>query len=122
MWVLGYPKGSALELPDGTLKLRHCSVLFTKHFHPWPLPRVGSGVGKRHFVTAHHLPDASSTVGKRVRLTKKTRPSAASYDIPDPDPGHSTLRSWKRLRPPFLRRRGEKVGVPCNLFPRLGVG
>ena len=25
----GYPKGSALELLDGTLKLRHCTDLFT---------------------------------------------------------------------------------------------
>ena len=24
--VLGYPKGSALELLDGTLKLRHCTT------------------------------------------------------------------------------------------------
>ena len=40
--VLGYPKGSALELLDGTLKLRHCTDLFTKRFPPWSLPRVGS--------------------------------------------------------------------------------
>ena len=30
--VLGYPKGSALELLDGTLTLRHCTTLFTMHF------------------------------------------------------------------------------------------
>ena len=44
--VLGYPKGSALELLDGTLKLRHCTDLFTRRFPPWSLPRVGSGIGK----------------------------------------------------------------------------
>ena len=32
--VLGYPKGSALELPDGTLKLRHCTPLFSVRFPP----------------------------------------------------------------------------------------
>ena len=121
--VLGYPKGSALELLDGTLKLRHCTDLFTKRFRPWSLPRVGSGVGKRHFVTTDHLLDAGGTVGKRVRLTKKTRPSASSHVIPDPDPGHSTPRRWKRLRLPSSEgvERGE-VGVSRNLFPRLGVG
>ena len=88
----GILKGSALELLDGTLKLRHCTDLFTKRFPPWSLPKVVSGVGKRHFVTTDHLLDAGSTVGKRVRLTKKTRPSASSHVIPDPDPGHSTPR------------------------------
>ena len=33
--VLGYPEGSALELLDGTLKLRHCTTLFTMRFPPW---------------------------------------------------------------------------------------
>ena len=120
--VFGYPKGSALELQDGTLKLRHCTDLFTKRFPPWSLPMVGSGNGKRHSVTTDHLPDISSTVGKRVRLTKKTRPSASSHVIPDPDPGHSTPRRWKRLRPPSSEGEGSEVGVPRNLFPRLGVG
>ena len=44
--VLGYPKGSALELRGGTLKLRHCTDLFSKRFPPWSLPRVGNGVVK----------------------------------------------------------------------------
>ena len=43
--VLGYPKGSALELVDGTLKLRHCTEVFTMRFPPWSLPRVGNGDG-----------------------------------------------------------------------------
>ena len=32
--VLGYPKGSALVLLDGTLKLRHCTEVFTMRFLP----------------------------------------------------------------------------------------
>ena len=32
--VLGYPKGSALVLLDGTLKLRHCTDLFYQSFSP----------------------------------------------------------------------------------------
>ena len=88
--VLGYPKGLALELLDGTLKLRHCTEVFTMRFHPWSLPRVGYGGGKRQVVTHGHLLDAGSTVGKRVRLTRKTRPGASSHVIPDP--GHPTPR------------------------------
>ena len=32
--VLGYPEGSALELLDGTLKLRYCTTLFNQAFSP----------------------------------------------------------------------------------------
>ena len=32
--VLGYPKSAALELLDGTLKLRHCTDLFTNRCPP----------------------------------------------------------------------------------------
>ena len=119
--VLGYPKGSALELLDGTLKLRHCTNLFTRRFPPWSLPRVGSGVGKRPFVTTSHHPDDGSTVGKRVRLTKKTRPYAASYVNPDPDPGHSTPRRWKRLRPPSSER-GARWACLAIFFLALVLG
>ena len=63
------------------------------------------GVVKKQLVTPGHPPDGGSNVGKRVRLTKKTRPDASSHVIPDP--GHPTSRRWKRLRPPpFLRRSG----------------
>ena len=44
--VLGYPKGSALELLDGTLKLRHCTDLFTNRFLPWSLPGLVLGLVK----------------------------------------------------------------------------
>ena len=111
--VLGYPKGSALELLDGTLKLRHCTDLFTKRFPPWSLPRVGSGVGERHFVTTDHLLEAGGNRGKRVRLTKKTRPEATSNIIPDP--GHPTPRRWKRLRPLPPKEWGVCTGVTWNL-------
>ena len=120
--VLGYPKGSASELLDGTLKLRYCTTLFTKRLPRWSLPRVSFGVGKRDFSTISPLLDHDGTVGKRVRLTKKTRPSISSHDIPDPVPGHSTPRRWKRLLPPSSLGGGGEVGVPRNLFPRLGVG
>ena len=111
--VLGYPKGSALELLDGTLKLRHCTEVFTMRFLPWSLPRVGHGGGKRQLVTTGHLPDASSAMGKRVRLTRKTRPGVISHI---PDPGQSTPRRWKRLRSPLLRRRGGRGGRASQSF------
>ena len=102
-------RGSALELLDGTLKLRHCTTLFSMRFHPWSLAGIGNGGGQRQFITPGHLLDAGGNVGKRVQLTRKTRPGVSSHSVPDP--GHPTTRRWKRLRPlppplPFLRRSG----------------
>ena len=104
-WV--YPEGSALELLDGTLKLRHCTEVFTMRFPPWSLPRVGTGGGKRQVGTPGHPSDPGGNLGRRVRLTRKTRPGTSSHV--NLDPGHPTPRRWKRLRPPFLRRRGGEV-------------
>ena len=115
-----YPKGAAAGLLNDTLKLRHCTEIFTTRFLPWSLPRVGNGGGIRQVGTPGHLSDPGGNLGKRVRLTRKTRPSVISHV--NPDPGHSTPRRWKRLHPPFLRRRGSEVGEPRNIFPRLGVG
>ena len=84
-------------------------------FLPWSLPRVGYGSGKRHFMSPGHLPNAGSTVGKRVRLTRKTRPGVISHDIPDL--GHPTPRRWKRLRSTSSEGVGGEVGEPRNLFP-----
>ena len=118
--VLGYPKGSALELLDGTLKLRHCTTLFTMSFPPRSLSRVGNGGGKRQVIAPGDHLDAGSFLGKRVRLTRKTRPGVSSMIIPDP--AHPTPRRWKRLRSPSSEGVGGEVGEPRNLFPRLGVG
>ena len=118
--VLGYPKGSALELLDGTLKLRHCTEVFTMRFPPWSLPRVGNGGGKRQFVTLGHLIDGGSNTGKRVRLTKKTRPGASSHVIPDP--GHPTPRRWKRLRSPSSEGVGVRSASLAIFFLDLGLG
>ena len=57
---------------------------------------------------------------KRVRLTRKTRVSVSPVRLPDQ--GHSTSRRWKRLRPPSSEGGEGEVGVPRNLFPRIGVG
>ena len=120
MGVMGYPQGSALELLDGTLKLRHCTDVFTMRCHPWSLPRVGNGGGKRQSIIPGHLLDAGSNVGPRVRLTRKTRPNVISRF--NPDPGHPTPRRWKRLRPPFLRRRGEVRWACLAIFFLPGIG
>ena len=58
-------------------------------------------------------------MGKRVRLTKKTRPGLFSHS--NPDSGHPTPRRWKKCAALPSKERGE-VGVPRNLFPRLGLG
>ena len=68
MGFWGYPKGSASELLDGTLKLRHKTTLFTTRFPSWSLPRVVNGAGKRQFVTPGHQPDEGSNAGKRHLL------------------------------------------------------
>ena len=109
-----------MELLDGTLKLRHCTALFSMRFSPWSLPRVGNGGGNRQSITPGHLLGESGQVGKWVRLTRKTRPGGSSHIIPDPR--HPTPRRWKRLRPPSSELVGGEVGVPRNLFPRIEVG
>ena len=66
------------------------------------------------------LSEAGGHLGKRVRLTRKTRPGVSLHSIPDLE--HPTPRRWKRLRLPSSEGEGGEVGVPPNLFPRLGVG
>ena len=72
LWV--YPKGPASELLDGTLKLRHCTSIFSTFLLSWSLLGVGHGSEKRHSVTPVHLLDDGSNLDRRVRLTRKTRP------------------------------------------------
>ena len=107
--VLVYPKGSALELLDGTLKVRHCTDLFTMRFPLWSLPRVGNSGGKRRFITPG-LPETGDNMGKRVRLTRKTRPGVSFLSFPDQR--HPTPRRWKRLRHPSSEGVGSEVGEP----------
>ena len=117
----GYPKGSALELLDGTLKLRHCITLFSTRFSPLGLyPGLEMGVVNGSFVLLDILLIQVAVGGKRVRLTKKTRPGV--FSLSNPDPGHPTPRRWKRLRPLSSKGEGSEVGVPRNLCPRLGAG
>ena len=80
----------------------------------------GNGDGKRQFITPGLLTEAGGNLGKRVRLSNKTRPGVLSHS--NPDPGHPTPRRWKTLRAPSFEGVGGEVGVPRNLFPRLGVG
>ena len=119
--VLGYPKGSASELLDGTLMLRCCNTIFTTRFPPWSLPGVGNGGGKRRFGTPGRHSDPGGNLGKRVRLTKKTRPGISSHD--NPDPGHPTPRRWKRLRPPSSEGEGGVTWACLAIFfLALGLG
>ena len=96
--VLGYPQGSAAELLDGSLKLRYCTTFFTKHFPPGFYLGRAEGLVIRRVVTSGNLLDCRGNFGKRVRLTRKTRPGA--FSLVHPDPGHSTPRRWKRLCAP----------------------
>ena len=58
--------------------------------------------------------DEGSDAGKRVWLTRKTRPGELSHDIPDPR--HPTPRRWKRLRSPSSEGVEGDAGVPRNFF------
>ena len=116
----GTLKGQLRRFWMALLKLRYCTTIFTTRFHPWSLPRVGNGSGKRQFVTPGTHSDPRGNLGKRVRLTRKTRPGVSSHSFPDP--GHPTPRRWKKLRLPSSEEVEGEVGEPRNLFPRLGVG
>ena len=122
MWGFGgYPEGSALELLDGTLKLRHCTDVFTTRFPPWSLPRVGNGGGKRQFVTPGHLTEPGGNLGKRVWLTKKTRPSVSSHV--NPDPGHPNAEEMEKIAPPFPPKEwGVRLASLAIFFLDLGLG
>ena len=122
MWVLGYPKGSALELLDGTLKLRQCTDLFTKRFLPWSLPRVGSGVGKRHFVTTDHLPDAGSNVGKGSGLPRRLVQEQLLMSFRIQILGTQRRGDGKDCAPLPPKERGARWACLAIFFLALGLG
>ena len=113
---------SASELLDGTLKLRHCTTLFTTRFLPWSLPRVGNGGSKWKDVTPGHLGDAGGNTGERVRLTRKTCPSLLAPPLPPKEwgvrwaclaifflgLGLGDVGHWGRLEPVFGGNRGRR--------------
>ena len=121
MWGFGVSQKGQLRSFWTALLSFDTAPLFLPHVFPLGLyPGLEMGGGKRQVGTPGHLSDPGGYLGKRVRLTKKTRPGAALHIIPDP--GHPTPRRWKRLRPPSSEGVGGEVGEPRNLFPRLGVG
>ena len=122
MGVLGYPKGSALELLDGTLKLRHCTNLFTKRFLPWSLPRVGSGIGKRHSATTDHLPVLVVLWVKGSGLPRRLVQVHLLMLFRTQILGTQRRGDGKDCTAPSSVGEGGEVGVPRNLFPRLGAG
>ena len=110
--VLGYNKGAASERLDGTLKLRYCTTIFLLLYpHGYYLGlAMGMVRGYPFLLFISWILDD----GKRVRLTRKTRPGVSSHSIPDP--GHPTPKRWKRLLSPSSRGEGGEVGMPRNLF------
>ena len=84
-----------MELLDGTLKLRHCTTIFTMRFPPWSLPRVGNGSGKRWDATPGHPADDGGNSVKRVWLTRKTRPVAQVSHV-------SNAEEMEKIAPLFL--------------------
>ena len=72
------------------------------------------------FIPPGHLTEAGGNLGKRVRLTKKTRPGVLSHS--NPDPGHPTSRRWKRLRPLPPKEWGVRWACLAIFFLALGLG
>ena len=115
---MGYPNGSALELLDGTLKLRYCTNIFATRFPPRSLPWVGNGDGNGQFVTTGHLPDAGSTVGKRVRLTRNKccfSCQTGSWAL--------NAEEMEKIAPPLPpKERGVRWACLAIFFLALGLG
>ena len=101
--VLWYPKGSALELLDGTLKLPHCTDLFTMRFPPWSFPRVGNGGGKRQFVTPGHLPDAGGNVGFKGSGLPERHVQVLFFSVQSGS-WASNAEEMEKIALPFLQR------------------
>ena len=102
------------------LKLRHCTSIFSTLFPPCSLPKVRNVSCRRQSVAPVHLLDDGSNSGRRVRLTRKTRPVALAFH--NPDPGHSTPRRWKRLRAPSSEGEGSAVACLAIFFIALRLG
>ena len=109
-----------MEVLDGTLKLRHCTEVFTMGCPLGLYPGLVMGMVKKQSVTPGHLLYEGSDTGKRVRLTRKTRPGVSSHDISDPV--HPTPRRWKRLRPPSSEQEwGVRWACLAIFFLDLGL-
>ena len=79
-------------------------------FLPWSLPRVGNGGGKRQVGTPGHLSDPGGKFGRRVRLTRKTRPGACHSRS-----RASNVEEMEKIAPPSSEGEGgepsEGIGV-----------
>ena len=122
--LFGYPEGAAAELLDGTLKLRYCTIPFSKRLPPWIISGSHGQGGGQGASTTSTCDGGGNVSTLRVRLTRKSRPVVGVQDTghDDPDPGLPTSKRWKRLLPPVSAGAGSEVGVPKHLFPRLGFG
>ena len=111
----------ALELLDGTPKLRHCTALFTMRFQTWSLPCIGSGGGKRQVIAPGDPPDAGSNVGKKGPAYPEDT-SRSIFHVHSGSRASNAEEMEKIAPPPSSEGVGSEVGEPRNIFPRLGVG
>ena len=83
---------------------------------------VGNGGGKRQVIAPGNPFDAGSNMGKRVRLTRKTRPGVSSISIPDP--GHPNAEEMEKIAPsPFPPKEwGARRACFAIFFFDLGLG
>ena len=117
MWVLRYPKGSAFELLDGTLKLRHCTEVLPCSFTLGLCPGLVMGVvqGSLFLLIISWMKvvmrvKESGQPGRHIQVhfSSHSGPRASNAEEME-----CSLSS---------EGVGSEVGEPRNLFPRLGVG
>ena len=113
--LLGYPEGSASELLDGTLKLRHCTEVFSMRFHPWSLPEISAN----QLVTPGHLLDTGGNVGKRVWLTRDTSKCIFSCYSGS---RASNAEEMEKIALPSSEGVGGEVGVLQSFSSTKGLG
>ena len=97
MWVLGYPEGSAAEVLDGTLNLRFFFLCVFPHGRYLELEMV---------IVKGRLLLRDIVWMQVVTLVQLTRKRSRCIFSCHSGSRASNAEERKRLRPPFLRRRG----------------
>ena len=84
------------------------------------LPRVGNGDSKRQSVTPGHLLDEGGDTDKKGPARQED--TASCIFLCHSGSTSSNDEAMGKIAPPSSVGEGGEVGVPRNLFLRLGVG
>ena len=115
--VLGYPKGAAAELLDGTLKLRYCTTVLTRRIPLWSLP--GRGDGKRDIGTATPVSMDSGSIFKESGFPGT--PVPGTWSIPGWIQNFQRQSDGKGWFPQTPQELGERWAGLSTFFLALGL-